>query len=75
MWEFAVADNGCGVPSQHRESIFRSFKRLNGRKIPGSGIGLAIARRIISARGGRIWVTPSEEGSTFRFTIPAEASA
>jgi len=72
LWEFSVADDGPGVPSEHRESIFLPFKRLHGQDIPGHGMGLAIASRIVASRGGRMWVTSDEKGATFRFTIPAE---
>ena len=71
-WVFAVADNGIGIDPQYKEHIFGLFKRLhtNG-EYAGTGIGLAICRRIVDQYGGRIWVDSAlGEGSTFRFTVP-----
>lgn len=72
-WDFAVADNGIGLePGSHRR-IFDLFQRLNPREQDGgSGIGLAICRRIVERQGGRIWVEPEPgRGSVFHFTLPA----
>lgn len=70
-WHFEVIDNGIGIEPAYRETIFTPFKRLNDRsKYVGSGIGLAIAQKIVQRYGGRIWVTSgSEEGSNFQFTL------
>jgi PAS domain S-box-containing protein len=68
---FAVADNGVGIAAEYHDKIFIAFKRLHGKSIPGTGIGLAICQRVVQRYGGRIWVESQVGlGSTFIFTLP-----
>jgi PAS domain S-box-containing protein len=70
-WRFDVADNGPGIDPRHAKRIFEMFQRMHGREVPGTGIGLSIAKRIAERHGGRIWVAPAAGGgSVFRVTIP-----
>src|SRR4029453_1617475 len=71
-WRFAVRDNGIGIDPQYQGQLFGLFRQLQRyTAYPGTGMGLAICKKIIDPQGGRIWIesTPGE-GATFYFTIP-----
>lgn len=70
--EFAIADNGPGIPPQYHERIWGMFQTLASRDtVEGSGIGLSVVKKIVEARGGRVSVESQPgQGATFRFTWP-----
>jgi PAS domain S-box-containing protein len=73
MWRITVADDGIGIDPRHRDRVFKMFQRLHDREaFEGTGIGLAICRKIVERQGGEIWVDGREGGgSEFSFTLPA----
>lgn len=69
-WRFAVEDNGVGIAEEYFEQVFLTFRRLHGREYPGSGIGLAVCKKIVERHSGRIWLASTVgQGTTFYFTI------
>ncbi len=72
VWELQIEDNGPGVPPADREQIFAIFRRGGATSAEGTGVGLAIVRRIAEAHGGSVWVEATPRGSCFSVTVPKE---
>ena len=71
-WTIHVRDNGIGIDPRYHDQIFVPFKRLHGRNIPGTGIGLAVCKRIVEIHHGRIWVnSEADRGARFSLTLLA----
>jgi signal transduction histidine kinase len=71
---FSVSDNGVGIPPEQRQRVFEPFVRLNPAETKGSGIGLAIVKRIVELYDGTVWVEPQQPGCTVTFTLPVLGS-
>ena len=70
IWQFSFRDNGIGFAPRYAEQIFEAFRRLDRTRSPGSGVGLAIARRVVENHGGTIWAeSEAGSGATFHFTL------
>jgi signal transduction histidine kinase len=76
-WIFTVSDNGIGIPQEFADKVFVIFQRLHGRDAySGTGIGLALCKKIVEHHGGNIWIDPSHTGGTrFQFTLPVQPTA
>jgi signal transduction histidine kinase len=76
-WLFTVSDNGIGIPQEFADKVFVIFQRLHGRDAySGTGIGLALCKKIVEHHGGNIWIDPSNtEGTCIRFTLPVQSTA
>jgi signal transduction histidine kinase len=71
-WVVRVEDNGLGIAAEHQDRVFKPFIRLASRDVPGTGLGLAVCKKIVEGFGGTIWVESElGAGSTFCFTIAA----
>jgi light-regulated signal transduction histidine kinase (bacteriophytochrome) len=70
-WQFSVRDNGIGIHQADAARVFDMGRRLDGNEVPGTGLGLALCRKVVERHGGRIWVDSEVgRGAVFKFTIP-----
>ncbi len=71
FWRFTVRDNGIGLEPLHEERVFGLFQKLNGHRYPGTGMGLAISRKIVERHGGRMWIESAQgAGTSVHFQLP-----
>jgi signal transduction histidine kinase len=77
QWLFSLTDNGIGIDEEFVDKVFVIFQRLHGRDVyGGTGIGLAVCKKIVEYHSGTIWIDTSyETGTRFRFTLPAKEPA
>ena len=74
-WLFSVSDNGIGIDAQYTEKVFKVFQRLHSdrKKYPGTGIGLALCKKIVDRHRGRLWFeSEAGKGTTFHFTLRSD---